>query len=122
MSFMANKVLSILDELFPANPHKRVFSEYYTRFKGHRLFFDFYVKELNVFVEVQGGQHKKFIKHFHGDAENFHKQKLRDNLKIEYVQKNDMYLVRFYDNEDITKELVLEKINNAFDSEYNFCD
>ncbi len=33
-----------------------------------------------------------------------------------------MYLVRIYDYEDITKKLILNKIDKAFDSEYNFCD
>jgi hypothetical protein len=115
MSVTATQVHSILNKLFPANPHRRVFEEHYVRYKGARLFFDFYVKELNVFIEVQGRQHIQFVKHFHGSAENFRAQKMRDNLKIEYVQEHDMCLVRLYDTEDITEELILNKIDKAME-------
>jgi len=115
MSFMATKVHSILNDMFPANPHRRVFPEYYVKYKGSRLFFDFFVKELEVFVEVQGRQHIKFVKHFHGTAENFRAQKMRDNLKIEYVQEHEKCLVRVYDTEEVTEELVREKITKAME-------
>jgi hypothetical protein len=85
------------------------------KFKGARLFFDFYIKELGVFVEVQGRQHTQFVKHFHGTKEKFLAQKYRDNLKIEYVQEKDKCLTRFYDTEKITKKLVLKKINGAME-------
>lgn len=115
MSLIATQVQCILEELFPANPHRRVFLEHYVKYKGNRLFFDFYVKELGVFVEVQGRQHVEFVKHFHGDAEKFNFQKMRDNLKIEYVQEHDKCLVRVYDTEKVTKELILEKIDKAME-------
>lgn len=116
MSITAILVLSILNKVFPANPHKRVFSEHYVKYKGTRLFFDFYVKELGVFVEVQGRQHTQFVKHFHGSKEKFLAQKYRDNLKIEYVQENEMCLVRIYDTEEVTEELVLHKISKAMET------
>jgi len=122
MSVIANQVHSILDELFPANPHRRVFPEHFVFYKDARLFFDFYVKEMSLFFECQGQQHLKFVKHFHGDVSSFNSQKYRDNLKIEYVQANGFYLVRLFSFEKITRELVLYKINKAYDSEYNFCD
>ena len=115
MSFTANKVQFILEELFPRNPHKRVFLEYYVNFRGARLFFDFYIKELEVFIEVQGRQHIQFVKHFHGSIENFKAQKHRDDLKIEYVQETNKCLVRIYDTEEITKELILEKIERSLE-------
>lgn len=122
MSVIASKVQSILNELFPANPHRRVFEEHFVRYKNNKLFFDFYVKENMLLVECQGRQHFEFVKHFHGTADNFRSQKFRDNLKIEYVQENDLYLIRLYESEKITKDLILDKINIAYDSEYNFCD
>jgi len=120
MSRIATLVLSILNEMFPANPHRRVFSEHYVKFKDTRLFFDFYIKELNCLVEVQGRQHIKFVKHFHGSLDNFKAQKYRDNLKIEYVQENNLYLIRIYDGEKVDKNLILYKINKALESEYNY--
>lgn len=115
MSVIATLVHSILDELFPANPHRRIFTEHYVNFKGSRLFFDFYIKELDVFVEVQGRQHVQFVKHFHGSMRNFRAQKYRDNLKIEYVEETGKCLIRIYDTEKVTKELILEKIEKAME-------
>lgn len=120
MSRMANTVRSILESLFPANPFKRVIEEHYVNYKGTKLFFDFYVRELRILIEVQGRQHLEFVEHFHGTAENFKAQKFRDNLKIQYAQENDMYLVRIYDTEKISEDFMLNKINKAMDSEYNF--
>lgn len=122
MSFIATQVSCLLNNMFPANPHRRVFSEHYVNFKNTRLFFDFYVSESSLLIECQGRQHIRFVKHFHGSAENFAAQKYRDNLKIEYVQENMLYLIRLYDGEDITKEIIFSKINKAFDSKYNFSD
>ena len=122
MSVIANQVQSALNKLFPANPHRRVFEEHFVSYKGQKLFFDFYIKELSCFIECQGRQHFEFVKHFHGTVENFKAQKYRDNLKIEYVQENGMLLVRLYENENIDENLILRKINTAMDSEYCFCD
>ena len=118
MSVTATLVFSILNDLFPASPHRRVFDEHYVKYKGVRLFFDFYIKELDIFVEVQGRQHTQFVKHFHGSMENFKAQKYRDNLKIEYVEENNMGLVRIYDTEEVTKELILDKINKAIERDF----
>jgi hypothetical protein len=115
MSLMATQVLCLLEELFPANPHKRIFEEHYVNYKNTKLFFDFYIKELQCFIECQGEQHIKFVKHFHGTAKNFRRHKKRDNLKIEYVEKNNMCLVRLYYSEEITKELIMYKIKKAME-------
>ena len=120
MSVMAKKVHLILREIFPANPFNRIFCEHYVNYKNERLFFDFFIKELSCFVECQGQQHTKFVKHFHGNKEKFLGQKNRDNLKIDYVQQNNMYLVRFSYDEVIDKEVVMFKINKTLDSEFNF--
>ena len=115
MSAIADKTGDILAQMFPDRLGKRVVKEVYVNFKGIRLFFDFYVKELNIYIEIQGGQHTKFVKHFHGDKEAFLKQKYRDNLKIQYVQENDKCLIRFNYDEDITGELIMEKITKVLE-------
>lgn len=122
MSVMAKKVHCILNEIFTANPFNRIFCERYVNYKGERLFFDFFIKELLCFVECQGQQHTKFVKHFHGKKENFLAQKFRDNLKIEYVQKNDMYLMRVNYDEVIDKDSIMFKITKTLDSKINFCE
>ena len=114
MSTQSNKVFELLKELFP---HNRIKAEYYVNYKGKRLFFDFYIRELGVLIEVQGQQHSKFIKHFHGEKEVFLAQKNRDNLKIEYVQENKLLsLIKFNYDENITKSLLQRKINIVLDN------
>ncbi len=115
MSIIANKVYDILNEMFPRLSAPRIVREIYINYKGQKLFFDFLVKELGVYVEVQGRQHLEFVKHFHGDKEAFKAQKMRDNLKIQYVEENDKCLVRFNYNEKITKALVRKKINKVLE-------
>ena len=107
-SKQANDLYSILTEAFPNNIIKE---EHYVRYKYTKLFFDFYIKDLGVLIEVQGRQHTEYVDHFHGSKDVFIEQKKRDNLKIQYVEESgSMVLIRFNYKEKLTKELVLEKI------------
>lgn len=117
MSAIADKTGDILTKMFPDRLGSRVIREVYVNFKGTRLFFDFYIKELAVYIEVDGKQHFEFVKHFHGDRETFLKQKHRDNLKIQYVQENNKCLIRFNYDEDITGDLIMEKITKVLEGE-----
>ncbi|HLD90906.1 MAG TPA: hypothetical protein VI911_07840 [Patescibacteria group bacterium] len=112
MSKIADDVHSVLKQLFP---YDDVVSEHYVYYKGTRLFFDFYLRKLSILFEVQGAQHTKYIRHFHGSVEMFREQKRRDNLKLEYVANTPpLTLVYFYDKLDkITKELVMQRIYKA---------
>lgn len=112
-SKQANEVYEIIKEAFPNNV---VLKEHYVKYKYTRLFFDFYIKDLGVLIEVQGRQHVEYVDHFHGSKEAFREQKRRDNLKIQYVEEQgNLTLIRFYYNENITKELVMEKICNGLE-------
>jgi len=117
MSIIADKIGGILDNMFPRLLAPRITKEIYIHYKGQKLFFDFYVKEIGVYVEVQGRQHTEFVKHFHGNKEAFQAQKMRDNLKIQYVEENGKCLVRFNFNEKITKALVRKKISKVLEGE-----
>lgn len=111
MSKIANKVYDILRELFP---HNRIQKEHYVNFKGTKLFFDFFLPDFGIFVEVQGQQHDKYVQHFHDSKEQFLESKKRDNLKITYVQESEwLNLIRINHNEDITAKLVYDKINKV---------
>lgn len=112
MSLISNKVYKLLGEVFPLNI---ILKEHYVNYKGTKLFFDFFIKDLGILVEVQGEQHTRFIKHFHEDKQKLITQKKRDNLKIEYAQEKDILFVRFNFDEEITEELILRKIYKAFD-------
>ena len=117
MSRIADTVGKILEDMFPKLMGPRVRKEIYVPFKGQRLYFDFFIKEIGVYVEVQGRQHTEFVKHFHGDKEAFKAQKMRDNLKRQYVEENGECLVRFNYDEKITKALVKKKINKVLSGE-----
>lgn len=118
MSEIANKIYETIRELFPYNI---ILSEWYLNYKGQRLFFDIFIKDLGVLIEIQGRQHFEFVKHFHGSREGFLEQRKRDNFKLEYVEENKrLCLVRFNYDEDINKEMVLKRINEALDSEVGY--
>lgn len=122
MSATAIRVHDILMRLFPSKPFKQVFCERYINYHGYKLFFDFYIKKIDVFVEVQGRQHTEFVKHFHGDRKTFLQQRERDNLKRVWVEENGHHLIRLYDTENITEKLILNKILIAMESEDGFCE
>lgn len=113
MSKIADDLYASLKRLFP---RYTIVKEVYVKYKQTRLFFDFFIKEFGLYIEVQGQQHVLFNAHFHGTKENYWAQKKRDNLKIEYTQQNDnLSLVRFYYSEKITDALIMNKIDKALD-------
>ncbi len=113
MSKLADDTYKVLEKLFPFNGVEK---EYYVYYKNTRLFFDFYLPQLGVFIECDGEQHTKFVKHFHGTIECFYTQKSRDALKNEWVSLNDLTLVRLYDKIDkINEDLILQRIYEALD-------
>lgn len=117
MSKIADTVYNILNGMFPKLSASRVTKEIYVNYKGQKLFFDFYVKELGLYVECQGRQHSEFVKHFHGDKESFKAQKVRDNLKKQYVDEEGKCLVWFNYNEKIDIDLVRMKITKVLEGE-----
>lgn len=110
MSELSDKVYNLLKEIFP---HNVVIKEHYVNYKGSRLFFDFYIKDLDIVFECQGQQHEKFVQHFHQDKEGFQALKKRDNLKIEYAEVNKIPFISVYYNEKITRGILLKKIIEA---------
>ena len=113
MSGMSDELYCILKELFP---HYRIVKEYYVKFNNQKLFFDFYIKELGVYVEVQGRQHVEYVQHFHGDRDSFIAQQKRDNMKRIFVENNPKKsLVRFYFNEVLYKYLIITKISSCIE-------
>lgn len=118
MSKQADEVYNILKELFPYNI---ILKEHYLYYKGTRLFFDYFIKDLGIFIEVQGRQHEKFVKHFHGDKKGYLNHKNRDNLKLQYIEEHERYcLARIFYNEKIDKKFVLKRIHEALEAERGF--
>jgi hypothetical protein len=118
MSKQADSVYDILKELFP---HNIIVKEHYLYYKGQRLFFDYFIKDLGVLIECQGKQHEEFIRHFHKDKQGYFNHRDRDNLKLEYVESHERYcLARIFYNEKIDKRFILKKINSALASKRGF--
>jgi hypothetical protein len=115
MSEIADKVFSTAKKLFP---HLTITKEKYINYKGCRLFFDFYVRELDLYIEVQGQQHYGFNSFFHSSCDDFKAQKYRDNLKIQYIQENSsIRLLRFRYDDKITEKTILKKFHDVFNSD-----
>jgi len=111
ISKVSSDVYNAIKEVFPLSA---VVKEHYVRYNRERLFFDFFIKNLGILVEVQGEQHFKFNKHFHGSVESFKAAKRRDNLKLEYAEEEGLTLVYFYDKtDDITPQLILDRIHEG---------
>lgn len=106
MSKGAKQLLAIVQELFP---HQRVELEYNVALKGG-LFIDIYLPGLKVGFEFDGQQHFEYCEHFHGNRDNFIKAKRRDAEKDDLCEQQDITLIRVAYNEEMTKELVLTKL------------
>jgi hypothetical protein len=79
-----------------------VFEEF--RLVGTRLSFDFYNANKKIMIEVQGAQHTKFVKFFHGNRLKYLQQLKRDDKKYEFCQKNNLKLVEIYPTDKICLE------------------
>jgi len=110
MSELADKIYDLLKEIFP---HNIIIKEHYVNYKGSRLFFDFYIKDLNIVFECQGRQHTEFVEHFHQDRDGFFESLKRDNLKKEYTEIDKIPFVIIEYNENINKDKLLQKITKA---------
>lgn len=72
---------------------------------GTKLSLDFYNASEKIAVEVQGAQHIKFVKFFHGSKANYIDQLRRDQQKHDYCLVNEIKLVEIYPDDSINKSL-----------------
>jgi very-short-patch-repair endonuclease len=80
-----------------------VFEEF--KIVGTRLSFDFYNANKRIAIEVQGAQHTKYVKFFHGSRLNYLDQLRRDEKKLKFCNVNDITLVEIYPNDIIDEKL-----------------
>ena len=79
------------------------------KFKN-KLKFDFYIPEKNICIEFDGEQHFKPIRYFGGNK-SFELQKIKDQIKNEYCNKNKIKLIRFrFDEDPIKIEFEINKL------------
>ena len=68
------------------------------------LFFDFYLPDYNICIEYDGEQHFKSVDYFGGEKV-FEENKIRDKIKNEYCNNNNIRLIRISYDEKITDKL-----------------
>ena len=71
--------------------------------------YDIFISRLNVAIEYQGKQHFEPVEFF-GGREAFEKLQIRDKEKAELSRKHGVKLVYINYWEDITPELIIERV------------
>ena len=73
---------------------------------GTLLSLDFYNATKKIAVEVQGGQHRRYVPFFHNNYKNNYLDQLRrDRDKRDFCELNNIVLVEVYDTDKISKKL-----------------
>lgn len=67
--------------------------------------FDFYNANKKIAVEVQGAQHTKYVKFFHGSRFKYLEQLKRDDKKFRFCEINDIKLIEIYPQDVVSIEL-----------------
>lgn len=76
---------------------------------GTKMSLDFFNANKKVAIEVQGGQHTKYVPYFHGGHKvNYLSQLERDHNKLKFCELNDILLIEIYEK-DILSEDFFEK-------------
>lgn len=76
---------------------------------GGQMSYDIFISRLNVAIEYQGKQHFEPV-NFFGGKSSFEKLKIRDKEKAALSSKNGIKLVYINYWEDITPELIIERV------------
>lgn len=112
MSYLSDEVEEAIKRCFP---NYRLKKEVYLSYQNEKLFFDYLIEELNVYIEVQGVQHFKYVPHFHGDPFQFYRQRVRDGLKREWAESEGHTLISIDKNtkldDDSFINLILEGLS-----------
>lgn len=92
---------SVKDFLFEFWGRQVVFEEF--PIAGTRMTFDFYNANKKIAIEVQGGQHTKYVPFFHGGYKNNYLMQLkRDHQKHDFCELNDIKLVEIYEKDKLS--------------------
>lgn len=83
---------------------------------GDRLRLDFYIPDLKIGFEYHGIQHSTFNSFFYKDEGEFREAKKRDVYKAQFCAEQNIAFVEIWHYEDLTKDLVLEKAEEALKS------
>ncbi len=92
-------------------------NEYYTTIsneKNKHVYYDIFIPEYALFVEIHGEQHYEYVEFFHRNIETFYNSQLIDKIKKEYAEDNGFYLevdLRIIKSTEEAIVLVVQKIN-----------
>ena len=92
------------------------YSPYFLSTEGGCMSYDIYICGLKVAIEYQGKQHFEPVDYF-GGQENFESQQKRDKLKAQRSLENGVKLIYINYWDDITPNLVKERIESAISEE-----
>ena len=84
------KIKAILDKYFI-----KYYQEYPVMINNHKLRFDFFLPDHNIYIEYQGEQHYNPVKYF-GGQDRFKIQQKYDNYKQEYA-KDNLIIISYQD-------------------------
>lgn len=71
----------------------------------HPFILDFFLPLRKLVVEINGDQHDKFVKFFHGSFKNFVKSQHRDNDKAYWAEINNLRFISVKTEEELRKAL-----------------
>jgi very-short-patch-repair endonuclease len=102
----------LLEEIFP---HRTIKRQFPIKLGWNTIFVDFYLPGIGLAFEVDGKQHDNYVPFFHKNKREFLKSKERDYQKEQHLKhQHHAELIRFKAGEQITKEILLEKISETF--------
>jgi hypothetical protein len=67
---------------------------------------DFLILPIKIAIEVQGEQHIKFVKHFHGNIQGFKRQLERDKKKEDWCKENNIELIKLFSEDNIEEKFL----------------
>jgi len=100
-------LVSVMQKLLPG---VEIITEHHI---GERLMLDIYCPKYNLALEFHGRQHFTYSSLFHKDHNDFIAGQQRDDRKIELCKQAGITLIVFRYNEDLTEEIVFERVYDA---------
>jgi ribosomal protein S26 len=107
-SKIQNMIGDTLQEIFP---NATIIEEFVI--PKTKLSVDFFIPHCMLAIEVQGEQHDKYVKFFHGSRKGFIKQQQRDHVKTLWCDMNDIKKLEIRNNVD--KDSLIRLINEFYD-------
>jgi len=95
----------LFKEIFPNN--QIIF--HYRGKEMNKLEIDIFIPELKLAIEYQGIQHYSTVEHW-GGKEGLKQRQKNDIIKAQLCKENDYNLVEFFYHDEISRDLVIERI------------